>query len=426
MEEQIPLSDAATKVLDRMRSLASGGVVQTRHLLEALLTEAESETLTILQRIGATNAMLNDALGQVQAAEAEGDAGQSTALAEVLQLAQKETRSTLKEALGTNQLVLALLREQTGVAGKILREAGVTPRKFYDTIGHLELERREQQPKAYKSYKEMRRQSIEWRFVQGRFKQVNIFRQISPVFFIMVGVLIMFAASLYFDLLPAGPVAFLFVLLGWIISVALHEFGHALVGYLGGDDSIIDKGYLTLNPGLYANLLTSVVFPIIFILIGGIPLPGGAVYIDRSRLRDYRWGSLVSLAGPLMNVLFTIFLLLPFWFGITASQFGTQTEFWSAWAMLAYFQVLAFCLNMLPIPALDGYGIIETFLPTRLQLQLYPVKRFGLWIVLILFIWIDPIANLFFGLTFFLSTLVGIDPIFIGEGFRLFFFWRGL
>ena len=46
---------------------------------------------------------------------------------------------------------------------------------------------------------------------------------------------------------------FAVVLFGWIFSVSLHEFAHALVAYWGGDTSVKDKGYLSLNPIRYAD-----------------------------------------------------------------------------------------------------------------------------------------------------------------------------
>ena len=70
---------------------------------------------------------------------------------------------------------------------------------------------------------------------------------------------------------------FLSVLVGWIGSVMLHEYSHARVALAGGDTSVIDKGYLSMNPMRYLHPMTSFVIPVIIMAIGGIPLPGGAV-----------------------------------------------------------------------------------------------------------------------------------------------------
>src|SRR5438067_10238941 len=92
------------------------------------------------------------------------------------------------------------------------------------------------------------------------------------------------------------------VLIGWILSVVLHEFAHGLVAYVGGDYTIKERGGLTLNPLQYVDPLMSIVLPAIFLLMGGIPLPGGATYIRRDLLRNKLWNSLVSAAGPAMNL----------------------------------------------------------------------------------------------------------------------------
>ena len=56
-----------------------------------------------------------------------------------------------------------------------------------------------------------------------------------------------------------------FVLIGWIISLCLHEFSHALVAYWGGDTTVKDKGYLTLNPLKYTDPLMSIILPLVFL-----------------------------------------------------------------------------------------------------------------------------------------------------------------
>src|SRR5260370_25027627 len=102
----------------------------------------------------------------------------------------------------------------------------------------------------------------------------------------------------------------------------------------------------------------SIIFPVIFLLLGGISLPGGAVYIDHSALRSRAWDSLVSLAGPIGTALCGLVVAAPFlvpghygWY--TASNVGL----FAALAFLGLLLVVSLLLNVLPIPRSHGFGI---------------------------------------------------------------------
>ena len=58
---------------------------------------------------------------------------------------------------------------------------------------------------------------------------------------------------------------FTIVLIGWIFSLCLHEFSHAIVAYSGGDYTVREKGYLSFNPLKYTHPIFSIVLPIIFL-----------------------------------------------------------------------------------------------------------------------------------------------------------------
>src|SRR5688500_1132973 len=103
---------------------------------------------------------------------------------------------------------------------------------------------------------------------------------------------------------------FIIVLLGWIFSLFLHEFSDALVEYYGGDYTVLEEGYLTFNPLKYTHPFFSIILPLVFLLLGGIGLPGGAVYIERWRIRNRFLLSAMSLAGPLSNLLVAIILAI--------------------------------------------------------------------------------------------------------------------
>src|SRR5262245_38736576 len=77
---------------------------------------------------------------------------------------------------------------------------------------------------------------------------------VSPSFLALIAVLLGLVV-----LIVARPdfsrwAVFPFVLAGWVVSLCLHEFGHALAAFVCGDRSVRDKGYLTLDPLHYTDL----------------------------------------------------------------------------------------------------------------------------------------------------------------------------
>ena len=214
----------------------------------------------------------------------------------------------------------------------------------------------------------------------------------------------------------AGQAAVLvFVITGWIVSLCLHEFGHALTAYKAGDHSIPTSGYLTLDPLKYADPFLSLVLPLVYIVIGGLGLPGGAVWINHAAIRSAWWDSAVSAAGPFANVLFLAMLgglyqLVPH---------GEETsDIEAALAVLAFFQGTAIVLNLLPIPGLDGFGIIRPFLPGHYAAAGMAMAA-GLGFVLIFVVLSVPvIGNFIFETGLDVTTFAGFDPHDVFSGYR--------
>jgi len=168
------------------------------------------------------------------------------------------------------------------------------------------------------------------------------------------------------------------LIIGWILTVVLHEFAHGLVAYLGGDYTIRERGGLTLNPLQYIDPLMTIALPVIFLILGGIPLPGGATYIRRDLLRSKLWASLVSAAGTAMNLLIFALLCIAIHPSVGWIPYGQELSKWTNAQIfvtaLAYTQILAVILNLVPIPPLDGFGIIDSYLfpQVRRTMTTYP------------------------------------------------------
>ena len=119
---------------------------------------------------------------------------------------------------------------------------------------------------------------------------------------------------MYFNSNVIIPVLIIFC--GWIFSVCLHEWSHSITAYIGGDKSVKQKGYLSFNPLAYIHPVTSILLPLIILAIGGIPLTGGAVYIDQTSITSRWMRSVVSLAGPSANIISAILFAIIWLFWI--------------------------------------------------------------------------------------------------------------
>ncbi|MFF2651923.1 site-2 protease family protein [Streptomyces sp. NPDC058045] len=247
-------------------------------------------------------------------------------------------------------------------------------------------------------------------------------RRISPVFLGIAAVTAVAGWAVWTGFADnPGIAVFLFVTGAWIVSLCLHEYAHARTALHSGDISVGAKGYLTLNPLKYTHALLSIVLPVLFVIMGGIGLPGGAVFIERGRIRG-RWRhSLISAAGPLTNVLFAVVCTAPYWLGALDGVPGT---FRFALAFLALLQVTAALLNLLPIPGLDGYGIIEPWLSHGIRRQVEPFAPFGLLAVFAL-LWIPELNGWFFDLADTVLRGLGIDGYETFLGRHLYRFWEG-
>ncbi|MBW5425263.1 site-2 protease family protein [Streptomyces sp. BG9H] len=245
-------------------------------------------------------------------------------------------------------------------------------------------------------------------------------RRISPVFLGIAAVTAVsgWAAWTGFASNP-GLAVFLFVTAAWIVSLCLHEYAHARTALHSGDISIGAKGYLTLNPLKYTHALLSIVLPVLFVIMGGIGLPGGAVFIERGRIRG-RWRhSLISAAGPLTNVLFALVCTAPFWLDALD---GVPDAFRYALAFLALLQVTAAILNSLPIPGLDGYGVIEPWLSHGIRRQVEPFAPFGLLAVFAV-LWIPEVNHAFFDAIDAILRGLGVSDWDSYWGQELYRFW---
>ena len=247
----------------------------------------------------------------------------------------------------------------------------------------------------------------------------------SPIFLALIGLTAVGGALAWLAGATVRPLAyagvFIFVVAGWLVSLCLHEFGHAVTAWRFGDQDAAVRGYLTLDPRRYSNPALSLLLPMVFIALGGIGLPGAAVYLRTWFMTPLR-RTLVSLAGPAANVVLAVLLLT-----LTRVLFDPDhPEHWVLWAgvaFLGFLQIMAVVLNLLPIPGLDGYDALEPHLSPETQRAVAPFKQYGVFLLMFLLFapgvnrWLVEVVYWFFDFS-------GVSPVLANYGDALTRFWR--
>jgi Zn-dependent protease len=331
----------------------------------------------------------------------------STDAAAILEQAQAEASENHLDFVDTRLLVLGMLRCPQSSAGQLLGQYGLTPEQFREAA-HLA----DQAPVNLP------------RFQSPDLSRAAVPIRPSPIF---LALLVITAVSGYLAYAgignPRGGV-FLFVTGAWVVSVALHEFGHALVAFLGGDESVVHKGYLTLNPLKYTHPVFSILVPLLFLFMGGIGLPGGAVYINPAAIRKSGMRALASAAGPLATLLCGVICALPFLFGWHYALWEGHEAFWAGLGFLLFLQIMGLCLNLLPLPGLDGFGIMEPFLAPEMVYKINMIRPFSFFLLFALLSYDTPISQWFWDGIW--QIAMGIDwslGFLVSEGYHLFRFW---
>ena len=167
------------------------------------------------------------------------------------------------------------------------------------------------------------------------------------------------------------------------IGMTAHEYAHARTAYKRGDDTAFLAGRLTLNP--LAHVSGFGLFS--FLLFGfgwAKPVP-----INPSKFRSYKKDATwVLLSGVLTNLVLALIFsgLFAFLGGILLAGADNLLMFF-LYCFLQYCFLLNLALaifNLLPIPPLDGFGIIEVWTKYGNKFVQF-MQRYGI-IFLILFI----------------------------------------
>ena len=206
-----------------------------------------------------------------------------------------------------------------------------------------------------------------------------------------------------------------------ILSIAVHEFGHAFVADRLGDRLPRHQGRVTLNPVAHIDPIGTLALPVLGLLfMGGIgfgwgrPVEVNPVSFTR-KLRMTTAHMLVAAAGPFMNLIFGLFIA-----GVLAvliataviepsthvlrlaaagsnvssitPDFDTSLAVGMYGAILLNFLLMFF--NLVPAPPLDGGTVLPAFLPDRARPAYAEYAKYGMFVVMAI-IMIPALARIF-------------------------------
>jgi Zn-dependent protease len=206
-------------------------------------------------------------------------------------------------------------------------------------------------------------------------------------------------------LLRDDPQLFLAFVIAVIVGITFHEFSHAAVATLQGDQTARSEGRLTLNPLSHLDPLGSIA-----LVVAGFGW-GRPVPFSPMRLHNRRWGAaLVGLAGPAANFLLALASVIVLRLLYSTTLGGFEVDFRvRLLEMLVLLNVVLGVFNLLPIPPLDGSRLLSIFLPPSRQNIVYFLDQYGIFLLLGLLILAPGLLTpLFRGITRFLYGLVGL------------------
>lgn len=177
-----------------------------------------------------------------------------------------------------------------------------------------------------------------------------------------------------------------------LLAITLHEAAHGYVARHFGDPTAHLAGRITLNPFKHIDPIGTILVPAGILamstLFGGSGILFGwakPVPVDFGRLRNPKGDMLwVAAAGPFMNFVMAIGWALLFKLTLALPEHGYSLPMLQMANAGVQINLVLMCLNLLPIPPLDGGRIAVSLLPGRLAWHFSRIEPFGFPILLVL------------------------------------------
>ena len=166
-----------------------------------------------------------------------------------------------------------------------------------------------------------------------------------------------------------------------LFSLTVHEMAHAWTADRLGDPTARLLGRVSLNPMVHADLIGTVVFPLLA-MVSGVPLIGWAkpVPVNPRQLRHPRRDYvLVAAAGPASNLAMAVVAAIVLRFvpvsPVTLGEPNVTAPIATLLGQALRLNVLLAVFNMIPIPPLDGGNVLGGLLPPRVAFRFNAIVR---------------------------------------------------
>lgn len=184
--------------------------------------------------------------------------------------------------------------------------------------------------------------------------------------------------------------------LALVVAITFHEFSHALSATRLGDYTAQRLGRLSLNPLAHLDPLGTVM--ILFAGFGwGKPVPVNPAYL---RTGGRAGMAMVSLAGPLSNIIMAFLVAIPIRLGmldsftVGFSLFRGQPDDLTGYIVgsIVFWNLLLAAFNLIPLAPLDGFKVALGILPRDLARGFARLEPYGP-VILLLLIMLDFLTD---------------------------------